>query len=332
MHITVIVPAYNVAPYVHEAIASVLSQSYSDLSIFIVDDGSSDETAQVVRSFQDHRVCLIQQQNGGVSSARNTGIRAALAPMTVPASILCTISDDRIGPAAWDGGLVPDAFLFLDSDDWLAPDALAVLAETLESAPWAVAAIGRYGRVGAGGRSRLSSPPADGSILERLLIGNLFANGGHVLIRREAVETAGLFRSDLSYGEDWEYWTRLALLGEFVASRSRAPVLFVRERPGSSYLSHATDPAVYRRALDAIYENPALASRLGTRRLTDLRRRAEAETAWSIGRELARHGNRKTGLRWLARSIRRAPNLKRLGLLGLSGLRVGPFRPYCEVF
>ena len=156
--------------------------------------------------------------------------------------------------------------MFLDGDDWLAPAALGLLAETLEDAPWAAAAVGRYARVDSNAVARLSPPPARGCLLERLLTRNLFANGGHLLIRREAIEAAGDFRSDLVYGEDWEYWTRLAAQGEFVAVPSRSPLLFVRERLAGAYLSRATDPGAYRPALKAIYGNPGLAERLGTAR------------------------------------------------------------------
>ena len=81
------------------------------------------------------------------------------------------------------------------------------------------------------GRLGCRRPPLPGTgagrLLERLLTRNLFANGGHLLIRREAIEAAGDFRTDLVYGEDWEYWTRLAAPGEFVSVPSRSPLLFV---------------------------------------------------------------------------------------------------------
>ena len=168
MHIAVIVPAFNVAPFLREALLSVLDQTHADWSLIVVDDGSTDATAAVAASFPDPRIRLVRQDNAGVSAARNRGIRCA-EPAT------------------------PSAFLFLDGDDWLAPDALALLAEALDAAPWAVAACGRYARVAADGTDRLSAAPQDGCLLERLLVRNLFANGGHLLIRQEAVETAGAF-------------------------------------------------------------------------------------------------------------------------------------------
>ena len=306
MRIGVIVPAFNVAPFLRRTLQSVVDQTHADWSLIVVDDGSIDATAAVTNEFRDSRVSLIRQANAGVSSARNRGIDQALSAGH-------------------------DAVLFLDGDDWLALDALSLLAAALDAAPWAVAACGRYARVGANRGGWLSPAAPDGCLLERLMIRNLFANGGHLLIRREAIADAGGFRTDLSYGEDWEYWTRLALRGEFHAVQSDGPLLFVRERPGSAYLSHATDPAAYRPAMDAIHSNPAFADRLGQARMRYLKRRAEAETAWALGRELIRHGRLRDGQRWLGRSLYDAPNLKRLAMIGLSWGRVGPFRPYHRV-
>jgi glycosyltransferase involved in cell wall biosynthesis len=312
LHIAVIIPAFNVAGFLPTAVQSVLEQTHSDWSLVIVDDGSTDATGAVGARFQDKRIRLIRQSNFGVSAARNEGIAAALA--------------GRAGLSLIGGS--PDALMFLDGDDWLAPIALSLLAETLDNAPWAAAAAGRYARVDSNAVARLSPAPAQGCLLERLLTRNLFANGGHLLIRREAIEAAGEFRSDLVYGEDWEYWTRLAAQGEFVSVPSRCPLLFVRERLAGAYLSRATDPGAYRPALQAIYGNPGLAKRVGRIRMATLERRAEAEMAWTVGRELVRHGRHREGLRWLGRSFRKAPSLNRLMLMGLSRFHFGPFRPY----
>jgi glycosyltransferase involved in cell wall biosynthesis len=314
VHIAIVVPAFNIAAFLPDAITSVLDQTHADWSLAIVDDGSTDATAAVAARYQDRRISLIRQPNAGVSAARNTAINAILRP----------------GPGTADNAPHPPpcAILFLDGDDWLAPDALALLAGALDTAPRAVVAAGRYARVGLDAGARLAPPPPQGNLLERLLTRNLFANGGHLLIRRAAIEAAGDFRPDLSYGEDWEYWTRLSLLGDFAAVPSPAPLLFVRERLAGAYLSRATDPDAYHPALNAIYRIPGLAERLGSDRLADLARRADAEMAWTVGRELIRHGRRRDGQRWLGRSIRGAPSHKRLALLGLSCLRLGPFRPY----
>jgi glycosyltransferase involved in cell wall biosynthesis len=308
VYIAIIIPACNIANFLPDAIRSVLVQTHADWSMVIVDDGSTDATAAVGASFRDRRISLVRQDNTGVSAARNAGIAAALSARRVP-----------------------EAMLFLDGDDWLTPDALEILAGTLGEWPRAVAAVGRFARVGPDRVVRVAKRPAQGNLLETLLTRNLFANGGHLLIRRAAVEATGGFCVELTYGEDWEYWTRLALLGAFASVPCPAPLLFVRERLAGAYLSHATDPNAYRPALQTIYRNRELENRLGATRVAALARRAEAEMAWTVGRELIRHGRRWDGLGWLGRSICAAPLPKRLLLLALAGLGIGPYRPYSTV-
>jgi len=72
-------PAYNAAPYIAEAIESVLLQSFTDFELLIVDDGSTDETASIIRSFHDKRIVLLQQENKGVSASLNYGLENASA-------------------------------------------------------------------------------------------------------------------------------------------------------------------------------------------------------------------------------------------------------------
>ena len=262
-------------------------------------------TALVAAGVPDARISLIRQDNAGVSAARNRGIAAS----------------------------VSDACLFLDADDWLAPDALARLARALAASPGAVASTGAYARQAFDGTTWLAPAPGCGNLTERLLVRNLFANGGHILIRRAAIDRAGGFHTGLRYGEDWEYWTRLALLGDFVPAGGRDPVLFVRERPGSAYRRMAAEPACYDAATAAVYGNPDIIRRFGADRLRALRRRADAETAWVVGRELIRHGRQRDGWRWLARSLRRMPALKRFALAALSARgwdRSGHTRPRSE--
>ncbi|MDP6713514.1 MAG: glycosyltransferase family A protein, partial [SAR202 cluster bacterium] len=92
--VCVVIPAYNVGSIIPRAIESVLGQTFSDFEIVVVDDGSSDETASVVKQYRgDPRVQYVYQTNKGLPGARNTGIRHA------------------------ESGLVA----FLDADDWWLP-------------------------------------------------------------------------------------------------------------------------------------------------------------------------------------------------------------------
>jgi glycosyltransferase involved in cell wall biosynthesis len=299
MRIGIVMPAYDVAPYIGDAIRSVLAQTHADWTMTIVDDGSTDDTAAIAAGFIDPRIHLIRQPNAGVSAARNRGLAATGAA----------------------------AMLFLDADDWLAPDALAVLSAVLLAAPDAIVAAGPYRRVPNGATRH----PPSGDLLQSLLIRNLFANGGHLLIRRHAQEATGPFNTALSYGEDWEYWTRLARLGSFAAVGSSTPLLFVRERHGGAYLSMAARPESFGPCMDAIFNAPELKSRFSAAGLVRLRRRAEAENDWVVGRELIRHGKAAEGRPFLRRSVAVAPGFKRLALLAAAWLpppRVAPFRAY----
>jgi glycosyltransferase involved in cell wall biosynthesis len=77
--VTVLMPAYNAADFIAEAMASVLCQTFADFELLIVNDGSTDNTVEVVKSFNDNRIVLIEQENLGVAAALNTGLQHARA-------------------------------------------------------------------------------------------------------------------------------------------------------------------------------------------------------------------------------------------------------------
>jgi glycosyltransferase involved in cell wall biosynthesis len=292
--VSVIIPAWNVAPFIGDAIASLRRQTLDGWEVVVVDDGSTDGTAEaaLAAAAKDPRIRLIRQQNAGVSAARGRALEEARG----------------------------QAVLFLDADDWLAPDALARLASALALAPTAVAAAGPAGFVPEIARPGaepmlVKAPRVEGELLPKLLWENLFANGGQILVRREALDRAGAFRTGIRYGEDWECWIRLALEGPFVGVAGDAPLLFVRERRGSAYRRMAHDPAAFAPAMDAIFTNPALIARFGADRVARFRRRAEAENDWIAGRERMRHGDRAGGRALLWRSWAAAPSLKRALML-----------------
>jgi hypothetical protein len=287
----IVIPAFNAAAWIETCLGSLLAQTHRQWIAIVVDDGSTDDTGAIVAGLVEPRITLVVQGHAGVSAARNGGM-AALPDC--------------------------DAVLFLDADDWLAPDALARLLGSLEIFPSAVAAVGACGFVPEharpGARPRMVKRPAAGELLARLLERNLFANGGHLLIRRGAIERAGLFRLDLSFGEDWEYWTRVAALGP-IAAAPGDPVLFVRERAEGAYRRQVVDPLALLPCVKAIFANPMLTARLGQRQAVRMHIRAMAETLWITGRELLRLGRPQSGLSAMRTSVRRKPSLKRLGLL-----------------
>ena len=297
MRVSIITPAYDVAGFVGDAVRSARAQSHADFELILVDDGSSDGTgdAAAEAAAGDPRIRILRQANAGVSAARNVGIAAATG----------------------------EALLFLDADDWLAPDAAARLLAALNDAPGAVAAYGPWAAMAEAshpGNAPLRLKPGpfpSGDVLETLLARNLLVNGGHALIRRAAFDAAGGFHPGIRYGEDWECWIRLALQGPF-AGLDSAPLLFVRERHNSAYRRLAHDPAAFAPAMHAIWSSPALAARLGPR-LARLRARSEAENEWVVAKERLRH-DMPDALPRLRAAFRAAPGPRRAALLAAAHL------------
>jgi glycosyltransferase involved in cell wall biosynthesis len=304
MRIAVVIAAYDMAAWIGICLSSLIAQTHADWTAIIVDDGSRDGTSAMVAGFTDPRIRLIRQLNAGVSAARNLGLSEAHG----------------------------DAVLFLDADDWLALDALARMASALAAHPDAAAVWGRFAFMA--GTSAPGDKPIrivrprlhEADAVAALLVGNRFANGGHVLIRRCAAARAGRFNTRLRFGEDWEYWVRLALVGPLVPMPGTAPLLFVRQRAGGAYRSRVTDPAAFMPATLTIFNNPAIVARFPPDRLAALQRAGQAEKAWIAGRAMLDRGRTGAGLGMLRWSVRACPTLRRLALLlalHLAALRFG---------
>jgi hypothetical protein len=293
LHIGVVIAAFDMAAWIGTCLSSLLDQTHTDWTAVVVDDGSRDGTAAVVACFGDPRIRLVRQGNQGVSAARNRGLSEA-------------------------GG---DAVLFLDADDWLAPDALARMAAALIAHPEAAAAWGRFALMRPAAEP--GHPPVrvvrprlgDADALSALLVGNRFANGGHVLVRRLAAARAGRFSTRLVFGEDWEYWVRLALVGPLVPVEGAAPLLFVRQRAAGAYRSRVCDLAAFAPVTAAIFMNPEVQARIAPGRLRALHRAGQAEQAWIVGRAMVDSGRAAEGLRLLRRSARMRPTPRRIALL-----------------
>ncbi len=179
--VSVIIPTYNRAWIVRDAIDSVLGQSWADFELIVVDDGSTDKTARTLGAYGD-RLRVIRQERGGVSAARNRGIAASSGPLIA----------------------------LLDSDDlWLA-DKLAVQAEFFDKNPAALICqteeiwIRNGLRVNPGKKHRKPS----GMIFERSLELCLVSPSA-VMVRRDLFEMVGLFDETLPACEDYDLWLRV---------------------------------------------------------------------------------------------------------------------------
>jgi glycosyltransferase involved in cell wall biosynthesis len=188
VRVSVIIPTYNYGRFLADCVGSVLRQSENDLEIIVVDDGSTDNTADVVKSFAG-KVKYVPQENKGLSSARNTGLRHA------------------------SGEFVQ----LLDSDDMLGVDAIAAKASFLREHPDATVAVSPsylFSSLNADG-----NPETTGcwALHRRNLDIHLayfnIAPPHAFLMRRTAVERVGYFDESLRACEDYEYWLRAAALG-----------------------------------------------------------------------------------------------------------------------
>jgi glycosyltransferase involved in cell wall biosynthesis len=298
--VTVVIAAYNVARFVREAIDSVLTQSLSNIEVIVVDDGSTDGTSHILRSFSDSRLTVLRQENSGVSAARNIGLALARAPY----------------------------IFFLDADDILAPDALFKMARALDLMPRRVACIGHHIKISEDGtemstRSYLRWKMLPSGDTLRNLIAKNFISGA-ICIRTEAARAVRGFNPMLELGEDWEFWCRLAMLGDFAAMPNHIILMYRQRFTSASFRLRKSPIRPDRTAIDAIYANPAIRSRFSAAELKRRRRLAEIDSFWAGARNQYVQGRMLEFLRYLTIGALRYPDSvlrPRLVYLFFRGLR-----------
>jgi glycosyltransferase involved in cell wall biosynthesis len=202
--VSVIIPTYNSARYLAAAIDTVLGQTFRDLEVLVIDDGSSDETPSVMAKYATP-VRYVRQENQGVSVARNHGLELAR------------------------GGYVA----FLDSDDTWLPGKLEKQVAVLKKAPGVracysafIAVDNQLSPLGVR-RSRRNAHALD----DLMLRGNVVGSIGTVLCERALFDAAGGFDPELSQCADWDMWVRLAQHTDF---------LYIDE-PTVTYRQHETN-------------------------------------------------------------------------------------------
>ncbi|MBB4901182.1 bifunctional glycosyltransferase/CDP-glycerol:glycerophosphate glycerophosphotransferase [Streptomyces griseomycini] len=211
---SVIVPAYQVQAYLHECLESVLSQSYDDLELIAVDDGSPDACGAVIDEFaaRDPRVRAVHlPENTGLGRARNTGMERATG----------------------------DYLVFLDGDDTLTPDALLAIADRLKETGDPDVLVYDYARTywsGEAVRNRAAAEltergPAPFRLADRPGLLNLLMVAWNKAYRREFVEHAG-FSFPPGYYEDTPWTYPVLMAAESVATLDRVCVHYRQRRDG----------------------------------------------------------------------------------------------------
>ncbi len=188
MQISVIIPTYNRARSLIRAVDSVLAQTHQDFELIVVDDGSQDDTADIVQKHYPG-IIYIRQGNRGPAAARNRGVEMA-----------------RYGLLA-----------FLDSDDWFAEDKLAKQIEAMGLNPsYAISHTNEiWYRNGKILNQKLHHKKNSGIIFSQSL--ELCAvSMSTVMIRREVFQRYGLFDEEYPCCEDYEFWLRVSAREEFL--------------------------------------------------------------------------------------------------------------------
>jgi glycosyltransferase involved in cell wall biosynthesis len=205
--VSVIIPAYNTAPFIAETLASVFAQTVHDYEVIVVNDGSPD-TPELERAIQPfkNRIRYIVQTNRGLSAARNTGIAASRA----------------------------DFVALLDSDDVWEHDYLAWQMDVLRRGHFDIVYPNArtFGDPMRSGRLFMDLHPSCGEVTLESLISQQCNVMVSVLARRDVLISAGLFDESLRSSEDFDMWLRV-IQGGWRIGYHRRPLVRSRLRRGS---------------------------------------------------------------------------------------------------
>jgi glycosyltransferase involved in cell wall biosynthesis len=189
--VSVVIPTYNRSQYLARAIRSVLGQSFQDFEIVVVDDASTDNTPQIVRSFQDPRIRYFRHDtNRKEAGSRNTGVQNSLGEYVA----------------------------FLDDDDEWLPQKLALQVDLLDKGSAKLGAVySSFLKVDAESRKVLGPWVAKkrGSIYKDLSVQNWIGIPSTVVLRCQCFDTVGLFDEKIEFGLDYDMWIRIAQVYEY---------------------------------------------------------------------------------------------------------------------
>lgn len=204
--VSVIIPTYNRAAFIEKTVQSVLDQTYKDFEIIVVDDGSTDNTKDVLEQF-GAKIKLLEQKNSERAVARNNGVKNS--------------SGEYIA--------------FLDSDDLWFPDKLKKQVEVLDNKQDVILVYGQCLRINSNTEkiknAKRQREGYSGFIFENLLMRNLVVSPTPLIRRDYFEETTGFTTKYIPY-EDWEYWLRFSLLGKFHFIKD--PLAYYRIHPEQS--------------------------------------------------------------------------------------------------
>ncbi|MGC9611137.1 MAG: glycosyltransferase [Minisyncoccia bacterium] len=218
--VSVVIPSYNSAKYILEAVDSALGQTYQPLEIIVVNDGSTDDTEKILESYvKTNRIRYIYQQNKGLAGARNTGFRAAKGKYVA----------------------------LLDSDDLFLPKKIERQVEYLENhseCDVCYCDLWHFFEGKPEENLKLNYEYHSGPDVFRELLHKNFINPLSVVLRRSVLENIGYFNEKFFRSEDWEYWIKLAYRG---ARFCFLPEILARYRMRKESLSYSWSDEIQRK-------------------------------------------------------------------------------------
>ncbi|HAG85072.1 MAG TPA: glycosyl transferase family A [Cyanobacteria bacterium UBA12227] len=204
--ISVIIPVYNGENTIRETIVSVLNQTFSDLEVIVINDGSQDSTLEIISSIRDSRLKVFSYPNANQAVSRNRGIALACG----------------------------EYISFIDADDLWTPDKLEAQFNALQEHPQADVAYSWTNCIDEAGKflRRGYYISVSGNVYKKLLLNNFLENGSNPLIRRHALAEVGGFEPSVVPAEDWDMYLRLANRYQFVGLAY--PQILYRISPNST--------------------------------------------------------------------------------------------------
>ncbi|MDZ8051999.1 MAG: glycosyltransferase [Aulosira sp. ZfuVER01] len=188
--VSVVIPAYNCQKTIKKTIESVLEQTFVDFELIVINDGSQDDTLEIVSNINDSRLKIFSFENAGANISRNRGLNYA----------------------------VGEFVSFLDADDLWIPEKIESQLQVLSANPQASVAYSWTDCIDEKGQflRRGTYISATGNVYAQLLVINFLESGSNPLIRKEALIAIGGFDESLPAGQDWDIYLRLAANYHFV--------------------------------------------------------------------------------------------------------------------
>jgi glycosyltransferase involved in cell wall biosynthesis len=181
--ISIVIPLYNKEKHIENTIKSVLDQTYRNFELLIINDGSIDNSLEIVQKFNDNRIKIIHKNNSGVASTRNLGIQYALGKLIA----------------------------FLDADDYWDTEYLSVMINFINNFPNASIYCCNYYIVTKSGKEIKSKNIESGYIVDyfKIALNNPIISSSSVIIPKDTFSKTGVFNENIKNGEDLHLWFRI---------------------------------------------------------------------------------------------------------------------------